>query len=574
DAEVEFSAIALEKQVLQEYVAYADQGVILSIVTSNSVEPTTGGITVTVLGETSGTIAYNASSASALAVLQAMPIHGKYFVSCFGTSLQPPNNLTITIDSQRLYNDLGFYNLILSGNVSNGNGGTFFVTPGSQAISVNSAGLDAGTPAVGGTDNVTELPILQPAFNSGITANYVPYFWWYYKQVNGVSTTFPMDGENRWCSFLDLMTAFLNLIETATDFSSSPAPAVVLDHLGVTARLPGAYPPVTTMQWGAGSGGSNFFDLANVIALRQDAFFNILSKTTPSYSLSTQGNCYDALKLACESVISLPIITFSESTGIVLTVKSPLSGLLLPLLSGNPEIVPIAGTLKQTPFAFQVDKVNCAIKKPTGYGDGGQLDDPGNPSANIVNPMFIAPNARNGTGVGAETMFATFWYDSYSSGNGQGTPVFFRENLLQIFNAASGATSVYSADFSMYDYYPGSGQPYGDSFTVNQGWGGGALTSGTAKTTTAAHWQQALAKGLSSLFCGTNTPTSPVGAEKIEFDTPLTINMLSTLMTTPLFNTVSVRTDTLHNYLVIGVKYNPFDIKRRVTITAIRNLND
>lgn len=175
-----------------------------------------------------------------------------------------------------------------------------------------------------------------------------------------------------------------------------------------------------------------------------------------------------------------------------------------------------------------------------------QSDDIGKPSGDVFNPLFTSSASKNGSGVNGTTQLLTAWIDSPEIAKA------YPENTVTVFDSPTSPTHARAVDYSMTNALTGA------YFSVAQGWGG---TKGTAQ---AAHYQTALAKGIYSLFCN--------DSDKIEFDAPLTAAMMDRLQYCALLDTVKVKTDALHDYVVTGVKFNPWSIERKVHVTAIRSV--
>lgn len=593
DSVISFNAVSLLKMVLQESIASTDEAVALTIHTFNSVEPTSGTIDIRVrtsLATETCTIQYNASPSDVLTALQGLVTHGKYFVSCFSTnqgaeSNNPPNQLNttatvyiITINVEQLNTDHGI-NWLYSGLSTD-------TTPQANIYYSNHS-LNQGVPAFSknngqfGSTYPSSYPLVPQNIRELSSLDYLirtypggslyqspsnlwsPYFFWYSLQsnlwsgapqfVNTIST---------FISFYDLLLVICRILRYATDITVAENVSANFDHLGVRASKAGAVPAALTVSYGATYevGTSH---LAQGMALHV-AFIRQLVATVPEYSLIAQGSLYDAMKILCDSVLCLPYLTYDATTGITLTLKSPLSQTYSDLVSGNTEIIPVKDTLKVKSCAYQNDSANCGLKKPSGVS-GATQNDNNSPSGDLFETEYIAPSSINGSGVSGQSIFGTFWNNW--AGNVSGGNIPWLENSLMLFGTSSrGNTDVYGADYSMYDF-PNTSDPFiaNYGFVVNQGFGGGTLQGATVVTIKLAHYQQALAKGLFSLYC------QQENSELIEFECPLTLAMIATLRQNPVLTRISVRTDALYNFLVLGVDYNVFDQKRTIKITAVRN---
>lgn len=442
---------------------------------------------------------------------------------------------------------------------------------------------------------------------------YAPYFYWFLKAVSTQTLS------DKLVALNDLLKVFAFILRRATDVTIQENVSANIDWLGAQATQPsgtiptvaygaGNEPPrTTTITTGVNSATQTVADttgyaagqrvwfatakvyriilsvgvgtitftaavtsttgeviggsqLASVIALSETGYLRDQTNTTTGareYALANQANLYDALKLVCDSVLGVPTVLFDATEGLTLKLGSALSANIPIVISG--EIVPRKGTLKRTPSKFNVNSTNCGVKRPPGAGQWGQNDNLG---SSVLSPQKTAPAAYNGSGVAGQTMFGTYW----SNWSGGSSTAVWWENQMMLFSSPNPPnTVVYGADYDMFDS-PTSGDPFSASapFCVNQGWGGGALETGTAVQVRAKHWQFALAQGLFSLYC--------VGdCEYIEFEVNApTLALLEALRKTPLFGKVQVRTDALHWWLIIGHEYNVYNPARTIKLNCIR----
>ncbi len=595
DSVISFNAVSLLKMVLQEEVASNDEAIAITIATSDSVQPTSGHfnilVTTTLGTETTANIAYNASTSAVLSALQALPLHGKYFVSCFSVNGSAPNNppdqinttqtvFIFTINVNQLNIDHGISWLYSGWSTDTSPAANIYISAtvlnnGANAAMSKNNGQYGSTypsnlPSI--PQNVTELSSLDYLIRTRAGGSlyqtpsniWAPYFFWYAEQSNLWSgAPYYTNVQSLFVSFHDLLLVICYIVRQATDITATELVSVNLDHLGVRASKPGAVPAASSVSYGVTYevGTSH---LAQAMALHI-GFIRPLSVNIPEYCLASQGSLYDALKILCDSVVCLPYCTYGASTGVTLTLKSPLSPTYADLVSGNPEIVPVGRTLKSKMCAFQNDSANCGMKRPTGLSAAIQNDD-SSPNGDLFQTEYLAPSSVNGSGIGGQTIFGTFWNNWTPAGTSGGN-IPWLENSLEIFGTSSGGnTDVFGADYSMYDF-PNTGDPFigNYGFVVTQGFGGGTLQGGAVVTLKTAHYQQAIALGLFSLYCEAQN------SELIEFECQLTLAMIIILRQNPIFTRIKLRTDALYNFLVIGIDYNIFDSKRTVKITAIRN---
>jgi len=603
DAEITLTAGGLEKTALQDITATACQQLLLTIVTENSLPPVSGGFQIGVYynngGGLSAFIPYNASPAAVLTALQATPVYGSYFIACYNAgdpNLYPTFNITgspgysILVDTASLYADHGI-NYLPTLSYDSGAGGDWIAAPSSLNTMRDSSGgipLPWLTPPTTGTQATSAnfvncFPTLQPSYHL-VNAFYIAYQIWYIKAYgagNPTLTQYPGWWDWSFTTYNDLITAVATMVAAATDLPAA-APNIDLTHIGVTVHIPNTGTPTnpTTILWGAGAGDSlHQNNLHKVLAFNKHTFVDFSDPTSDrEYNLTKQSTLYDVLKILCELTLCENWITFDETAGVYLNVKSPLSSNVTPIFTGNPTLTAKEDTRSITEYAFDVNEVNVGIKKAQFITIAVQNDDGGNPYANLVNPSISVASEHDGSGVGGDSILCTLWID-----NGTAAPwTPYAENLVEILDDPATPSVAYSADYSMFDFTsaanPNPNYPFNLPFTINQGWGGGALNGGSVVTASAAHWQQMMVLGLQSLFCRGTNASGLYGAQLLELEVPLTMAQLDAVLNAPLLGSINVLSNdgNTYNWLVLGMETNAYTIDEGAWIckfTAIKNYN-
>lgn len=416
---------------------------------------------------------------------------------------------------------------------------------------------------------------------------YVPWFWYWWKwpSTRPLVNTYPDFTDLDFVSYYDLMKSILSFVERATDLTGYDV-SVALDHIGVTAREPDVAvlaptlpvpPPVNTVAYGTGSGG-NLLKLHKALAFNKHTFVeNTGDDSNREYHLGKCTTLYDAFKLLCKSVAVVPFLQHDETNGLTLSLVSPLSTVINELVFGGPDLLPIRDTLKQYPFAYQIDTASCSVIRPKDCDKMIQDDGTEQSDGDAFNPIYSGQASKNGSGVNGTTLLCSGWVDMHDKSSPSYGRWPYLENLVAVFDDPTTPTKVYTADYSMTNssFAFRGAYPYQTAlFSTNMGWGGGTLGGGSVVTAQAPHWAMALAKGYWSLYCGSvgSDPLLPEfsGFEKIEFEVPMTTVMLGGLLLYPILSKVHVNIGASRTYMVLGAKYNPHESKRTVAITAIR----